>query len=115
MSKSKIVWKDWNPGKVKATITGRAEENVEKACQFVEEQARNNIRSRSGRLANAIGHVVYRDGDDVIGVVGMRRRFKAAFYGYFLEVGTRKMAAHPFLRPAVFNNARQIMKIITGK
>ena len=115
MSKSGIVWKDWNPGKVKATISARLEDNMEEACLFVEEQARKNIHSRSGQLAKAIDHKIIVSDDVVEGIVYVRHGFWRTHIARFLEFGTRKMRAHPFLRPAVFNNVRQIRRILTGK
>jgi HK97 gp10 family phage protein len=40
---------------------------------------------------------------------------KKAFYARFHELGTSKMAAHPFLRPAVFENEAEIMRLLVGK
>ncbi len=36
-------------------------------------------------------------------------------YGKFLETGTSKMAARPYLRPAVIKNRRKIKKILNRK
>jgi HK97 gp10 family phage protein len=112
---SKIVWKEWNPQRVKANIAGRVAENMEVACQFVVGQARSLVAVRSGKVRAEIAFTidVGARGNVVEGIVGVKRG--KAFYARFLEWGTRKMAARPFLRPAVFDNAREIVRIIAGR
>jgi HK97 gp10 family phage protein len=111
----KIVWKDWNTQRVKAAVAGEVVVNMERACQFVAEQARSKAPTRHGRLRKEIGFEVnvtaYRN--VIEGRVGVKRG--DAFYARFVEWGTRKMRAQPFLRPAVFNNAREIVRIIAGR
>jgi len=112
---NKIVWKDWNPRRVKAEIAGQVAQNMEVACLFVADKAKGLAPRRGGRLISEIDIAVEVGayGDVVEGRVGVKRG--KAFYARFQELGTRFMAAHPFLRPAVFNNAREIVRIIEGK
>jgi HK97 gp10 family phage protein len=110
-----IVWKNWNPQRVKAAIAGEVAQNMEMACQFVASQAKALAPRRGGRLVSEIDIVVEVGayGNVIEGRVGVRRG--KAFYARFVELGTRFMAARPFLRPAVFNNAREIVRIIAGR
>lgn len=39
---------------------------------------------------------------------------RSAFYGVFVELGTRKMKARPFLRPATDENHRSIAKAVNA-
>jgi HK97 gp10 family phage protein len=112
---SDIVWKDWNPQKVKASIAGQVAQNMEVACLFVADKAKGLAPRRGGRLISEIDIAVEvsAQGNVVEGRVGVKRG--KAFYARFVELGTRKMAARPFLRPAVFNNARDIVRIIEGR
>lgn len=48
----------------------------------------------TGRLASSVGHLIEPDG--LAGIVGTN-----VVYGRYLELGTHKMAARPWLRPAV--------------
>lgn len=48
-------------------------------------------------------------GDRILFSVDLRPR---AFYGRFLEFGTSKMAARPFMRPAAENHAAQAVTVI---
>jgi HK97 gp10 family phage protein len=112
---SEIVWKDWNPQRVKAAIAGQVAQNMEVACQFVAGQAKALAPRRGGRLISEIDIAIEVGayGNVVEGRVGVRRG--KAFYARFQELGTRFTRAQPFLRPAVFNNAREIMRIIAGQ
>ena len=105
--------KEWNQKQVLAAISGRVVQNMDRACQFAAEQAEAMAPVRTGRLKRAIGYTVRAHRNVVEGRVGVRRGFRA-FYGYFHEMGTSKMPARPWLRPAVFGNAKRIVRIIQG-
>ena len=106
--------KEWNQKKVLAAISGRVVQNMDRACQFAVEQAQAKAPVRTGRLKRAIGYTVRAYRNVVEGRVGVRRGFYRSHIGWFHEMGTVKMAAHPFLRPAVFGNAKLIVRIIQG-
>ena len=76
-----------------ASLLGRggdaARANLKKIRGFL----RRNILSSRGRGTQ----------DKVVAITGIT---KAAYYGHFLEFGTRKMRAHPFMRPA-FDQSRE--------
>jgi hypothetical protein len=123
---SVVTWKDWNPQRVKAAIAKNAAQNLEIACKFVETQARANLVSiadpKSGRgyrqkvLAPRIAFEIVMGRDFVEGRVGISRGTRQEYHGaYYIEVGTRKIPAHPWLRPAVFNNAREIVQLLAGR
>ncbi len=61
---------------------------------------------RTGTLARSITHEIH----GASARVGTNVK-----YGKFLETGTSKMAARPYLRPAVIKNRRAIKKILTKK
>ncbi len=109
----KIV-KVWHKKEFMAKISGKVVDNMYAACQFVANQARARApRGESGRLIENIDiavEVIARD-QVIEGRVGVRKK---VYYAYFLEMGTRYMAARPFLRPAVFDNPREIVRIIGG-
>lgn len=114
---SKYV-KDWNPKRVKAMVAG----NVAKAMTddvgpFLVQEARARVRRRTGKLSDAIDFIVTVWGDKIEGVLGVRTGAKGGhgFLGWLHEMGTSKMAAHPFLRPAVFDNAAEIVRRLGGK
>jgi len=123
---SKIVWRDWNPQGVKASVAEQVAKDMEVACKLVETQARANLMAistpASGRgyrrkvLAPRVKYEIEMGKDFVEGRVGILRGRHNEYHGaYYIEIGTRRYPAHPWLRPAVFNNAREIMLIIAGK
>jgi len=116
---SKIV-REWNADKVLAEVSGRVLSGMDNACQFAAERAKGHAPKRTGTLAEEIDYEVVPERNKVVGYVGVKRgeigavNQGKAFYGYFHELGTSKMRAHPFLRPAVFGNGDEIVKRIQG-
>jgi len=124
MSKS-VVWKEWNPDQIMAATAQQVAKNMDIACKVVEEQARANLMAisspASGRgyrqkvLARRVSHEVETGNDFVEGRVGIAKGKHQEYHGaYYIEIGTRKIPAHPWLRPAVFGLAREIVRIIAG-
>jgi HK97 gp10 family phage protein len=62
-----------------------------------------------GRLRQSIAHVVARQGADVAARIGSN-----VVYAPFLEYGTNRMAARPFLRPSLEENRDEIRRILTA-
>jgi len=111
---SKVRWKGRAAGKKRrmAQVSGRVAANMDRAAAYAAEEARRNAPVRRGIMKGDITHEVEARGLKVTGLVGVKRR---AFWAYFVELGTSKMAAQPFLRPAVYGNAKRIVEIIRGK
>ena len=120
-----IVWKDWKPARVKAAIAEQAAQNLEIVCKFVETEARSNLMGIStpayGRgyrqkvLARRVSFEIEQGRDFVEGRVGILKGKHEEYHGaYYIEIGTRKIGPHPWLRPAVFNNARDIVRLLAG-
>lgn len=105
---------EWRQRQVMAEVSGRVADNMYRACEFAAGEARSRAPRRTGLLAEEIDvavEVTARD-QEITGWVGVKRK---AFYAYFQEVGTSRHPAHPFLRPAVFGNARRIVQIVSGR
>ena len=112
-----MVIVEWHQREFLAQVSGRVADNLHMACEFAAGEARARAPRRSGQLVSDIDiavEVTARE-QEITGWVGVRTGKKHAFYGYFQEVGTSRMPAHPFLRPAVFNNAARIVAIVSGK
>lgn len=108
---SRII-REWNADKVRAMVSGKLVQNMDRACQFAEDQAAARVPVRTGITRDDITHEVSARGNTIEGRVGVKRG--KSFYAFFVEMGTRKMAAKPFLRPAVFGNAAEILRILRG-
>ena len=111
---SGLKWTEWKPQRAKAAIAGRVAQNMEVACLFVVDKARGLVPVRTGLTQRDIDFTVEigARGNVIEGIVGVKRG--KAFYARFVEFGTKRMAAIPFLRPAVFNNKREILRILRG-
>lgn len=89
--------------KLKALSAAVAGQHLEAAAKIgaevVREEASRRAPRRTGTLAgDIVAETTIQEGSRVEISVGPG---KDAFYGLFLEVGTSKMAARPFLRPAL--------------
>jgi len=102
----------WNADKFKAGISAKVIDGMDRVGQFCAERASANAPVYRGVLRASVTYKVEAHGEAVEAIVGVGRK---AFWAWFQELGTRKMAASPFLRPAVFGNAAEIMRRFVGK
>ena len=74
---------------------------VEQTTQVAISDAQTNVAVDTGMLKQSIVHGsdVVHNTDSVTGIVGT-----SAYYAIYQEMGTVKMAAHPFLMPALNAN-----------
>lgn len=57
--------------------------------------------SQTGRLRDAISHVVATDADGLYAEIGVKRRKFPSTFGLLLEHGTKHMAPRPWLKPSL--------------
>ncbi len=103
---------EWRAKELIAEVSGRVLRGMDSACDFAADQARAKAPKRTGLLKSEIDYVVQAKGLEITGYVGVKAG--KAFYGYYQELGTRKLRARPFLRPAVFGNAAEITRRVAG-
>lgn len=77
-------------------IMGKLVKDVDRRCLKVEGQAKQLAPVDTGRLRSSITHEVERQGEEVVGRIGSNVEYAA-----HQEFGTSRMAAHPYLRPAL--------------
>jgi HK97 gp10 family phage protein len=106
--------KEWNSKELLAKVSGHVLEGMDDACKFAKAAAWGYAPDRTGKLRGGIDYTIEVERADVVGKVGVVAGKDAPYYGYFVELGTKKMAAKPFLRPAVFDNAAEIVRRIIG-
>ena len=107
---SKITAK-WNDREVLIKVSTLVADNLDKAGEWVAERARQLAPVRSGRLKKGIDYLVVAKGEEISAIIGVKKESKA-FYARFVEKGTKKTKAQPFLRPAVFDNQKIIERIV---
>jgi len=121
---------EWKPAVVKKMALDQLEANAELVGVFVETEARQRLdaitdpdtaRDKNYRhylSKYLLTHVVEKSEKEIVISVGMRvgpRGSGAGHHGFFIETGSESAPAHPYLRPAVFGNAREIVNLLTGK
>ena len=114
-----VVIKEWKAKELKAKISGRVLDGMDAACSYAADQVSGRAPRRTPLLALEIGYNVKPERDSVVGRVGVKAGLISksqgkAFYGLFIEMGTSKMPARPFIRPAIFENGAEIVRLIAG-
>jgi len=119
------MWTRWTPEKVLRAVTEEVTSNAEIVGKFVETDARRRLlaitdpdwgeRYRRLIVGRLLTYVVDRDRKSVVIAVGVRRGPSGTHHGYWIEVGSKTAAAHPFLRPAVLENGRKVVALLAGR
>ena len=115
----------WRQRELIEAVKTRVAADMEIAVKLVEVDARQRLRDisepRFGRAYRRILALfrlksgVTVEEKAVIGWVGIPRGEKGGDYGFWIEVGSRAMAAQPWLRPALIQNVKKITRILGGK
>ena len=92
----------WYGKQVEMRVHKQAAEYLEKIALTVEAESKRLAPVRTGRLRASITHEV--NEAELLARIG-----SDVSYAIYQELGTSKMAAHPFLRPAL-DSARQKSK-----
>jgi HK97 gp10 family phage protein len=79
-------------------VRERMEVGTEKAAYDLRDEVKRRAPVRTGRLRSAI-YATRQPGMKPVYIVGID--LARALYGRFIEFGTSRMAAHPFVRPAI--------------
>jgi hypothetical protein len=115
----------WNPAELKKNLIADLVENGEIVGKFVETDARQRLLAidepkwgaayRSKLVARLLSYEVEAKTNEVVINEGVRPSSTSRRHGFYIEIGTKKWPAHPFLRPAVFMNADKIVKLLSGR
>ena len=105
---NKFTYKSNKP-RVKYVLTELERTALKEIGRFAVKEARKRINIRSKTLWRGIGINIRRKEKSVR--IGVKSKSKA-FYGFFLEFGTKKMAKKPFLAPAIQENIPEIKAIV---
>jgi HK97 gp10 family phage protein len=108
-----------NVDAVQYTIKELSRAALRDVAKLVRREMKKRVPVKTGNLKKNIGTWVRKSKDGSarlqLGVYDSKRSKKKglppAFYGMFIEFGTSKIKAVPFLRPAVYENLNEIQKI----
>lgn len=87
----------YNDKEVLDAVRKQGKKHITKFAIVVERYAKELCPVDTGNLRRSITHDVETHDDVIIGQVGT-----PVHYGPYVELGTRKMAARPYLRPALY-------------
>lgn len=97
-----------NLGSMAETLSDKIARGMQDACLLVEEKATQKVPVDTGYLKGTITNKVIKDGSKVEGYV-----YSTAEYAPYVELGTNKMEAKPFLFPALSENQNNIKRIFS--
>ncbi len=87
----------WNDKQLLDVTQKSGKDYVQKICYMVEGAAKELVPVDIGHLMRSITNEVNIHENVITGVVGTNVK-----YAPYVELGTRKMAARPYLRPALY-------------
>lgn len=115
----------WKADELTKKLLGDLSSNAEIVGKFLETDARRRLlaindpkwgaKYRSQVVARLLAYEVETKPREVIIKVGVRTSGSERHHGFFIEFGSRTAPAHPFLRPAVLENAAKIVALLSGK
>jgi hypothetical protein len=118
----------WHARQFKAVVIKQLVENAAIVGEFVESEARQRLQAieepsfgsfgkpyRQNVVARLLTNVVEEKPDEVDILVGVAKSSSSDKHGLYIELGTKKDAPHPFLRPAVMENKAKILALLTGQ
>ena len=106
-------WKNYysNVKRVKYVLEENEKKALSEVGKYLKKEMKKLLKTkvsrRTGTLDKSIGYSIKKKTKSV--QVGFRHK---AFYGKFIELGTRKMTSKPFLLPSIQNNLERVKNII---
>jgi hypothetical protein len=122
-----VTFTEWNPEKIKQAVSKQLMANAPAVGKFVEDDARRrldairtpddkrNVNYRWYLSKHILTHAVEEQGDGFVIAIGMKiGKEGQRHHGFYIATGSSTAPAHPYLRPAVTMNARDIVGILLG-
>ena len=89
-----------------------------KGANIIRDKARQNVQKDTGNLQKSI----ITSGVKITGKIAFRvslkqrktKNSKDPYYGRFVEFGTSKTPAHPFMRPALDESESEVLEIVVN-
>lgn len=106
-----LIRKIEDMGKAGARVENEA---LKKAGEVILNEAKNNAPQKTGKLKEGLKvSSVRKKNDNKYVLVGIQKGDNSnIFYGKFLEFGTSKMPAKPFMAPAYESKKEEVKEII---
>jgi len=123
MSRSGVT--QWKQAELIEAVKAQVTRGMEDAAKLVEVDARHRLlRIRQPDFGQGYRRVLalYRlkssvksEARAVEARIGIPPGEKGGDYGFFIEVGSRTAPAHPWLRPALLENLKDVLRLVGGK
>lgn len=114
--------RNWKPEKIIQAVADQVAGNAEAVGEYVERDARRRLfaikdpdwgeKYRRFVVGRLLTHEIERKRREVIIAVGVKATPESRYHGFYIETGSSTAPAHPWLRPAVWNNARTIVGLL---
>lgn len=113
----------WTPEKFKKQLVADLKTNGQVVGELVRNDARRRLRSITDPdwgaeyrsfVAGLVTYEIKSSSKEVAITVGVKGG-RTKWHGFYIETGTTRRAAHPWLRPAVFENGKKIVAALEGK
>jgi hypothetical protein len=115
---------EWRQREVFEAIAADVQETMEIAAKVVETDARRRLLrirepdfGRKYRMVLALYRLtsfVRREGKAIVGKIGIPAGEKGGDYGFWIEIGSKTAPAQPWIRPALIENLRNIVRLFNG-
>lgn len=108
-----VSYKD-NSKEVEEAMKQAKKEALKQMGDFAVQMAQNYAPVDTGNMRGSIRHEAIDEDTEYYGTSNTQARLKPVDYAVFVELGTNKMKAQPFIRPAAENH-RSELQSIAGK
>jgi len=115
----------WQQERFKRVLIANLMANAEIVGEFVESDARRRLHAikdpewgrayRQEIVSRLLRNQVAQKRNEVEIKVGVAVSGESRHHGFYIEMGSATAPAHPYLRPAVFQNGRRIVALLAGK
>lgn len=95
----------WHGEKLMDVVMEQGRKRISRVCIAIENDAKRVVPVDTGTLRRSIAHEIEVSPTEIVGRVGTNTK-----YAPYVEYGTYKMPAQPYLRPAFWVNIRKLQE-----
>jgi hypothetical protein len=117
-----MIIKKWNTRQFKQETINSLGRNGEAVGAYVRQDAKRRLlriqepewgaKYRRGIVANLIDYAIDTRSNEVAIILTVKPSPDTQHHGFYIETGSRTHGPQPFLRPAVFENGKIIVKLL---
>lgn len=104
-----------NRGQVEAYVNDAIDHALDRIGDRAVELAQNLATIDTGNMRASLTHQRYDEQTEIVGTSNQQAPYKPVDYAPYVELGTRRQRAQPFLRPAIENHMQEYKEIWQGE